>query len=101
MGDGNDGRRHRRALRAVSHANHERTIDIEGVDRQTTEVAQRRVARAEVVDGHGKTVFTGKGEFFDAAGEVVDENTLGDLEIDAGTRVRVALDRSLETDGKI
>ena len=40
----------RRLVRSVGHAGDERAVDLEDVDRELAQVAQRRVAGAEVVD---------------------------------------------------
>ena len=45
-----DGAHHLGLLRAAAHAAHERGVDLQAVDRQRGQVAQRRVAGAEVVD---------------------------------------------------
>ncbi len=50
VGHGKNGSRNLHAFSVVPHVADERAIDLEGVERKTVELTQRRIARAEVVD---------------------------------------------------
>ena len=63
---------------------YERLIEFQGVDRQQLEVAERRVARAEIVDRQAHAQVAQRLELADAGGRVVHGNRFGDFELQVG-----------------
>ncbi len=71
-------------FRPLVEAGDERAVDLEDVDRELAQVAQRRVAGAEVVDRQTDPEGLERPERRDGRLDVADEGRLGDLEREAG-----------------
>ena len=73
-----------RLVRSVGHAGDERAVDLEDVDRELAEVAERGVAGPEVVDRepHAEGLEAAQGRHRRVG--VLDQDALGDLEDEAG-----------------
>src|SRR5690606_1067737 len=67
--------------RIPCHAMDERAIDLELIERQTTQVAQRRISRAEIVDRYRNAEHLKLPEHVDRRLAVVKDDALGDLEL--------------------
>ncbi len=70
----------------VGHLHHERAVDLHLVDRQALEVAERRVAGAEVVDREHDAHLAQAAQDRARAHRVGDDHALGDLELERGRR---------------
>src|SRR5581483_7778673 len=68
---------------------HERLVDLHRVERQLPDVADRRIARAEVVDGQTNAQVSNLGQFPTYGVDVLDQGGLGDLQAQL-TRVRAS-----------
>ncbi len=65
---------------ARAESRHERLIDLELIERELLQVAERRVPRAEVVDGESDPEILQPPQRRDRRVDVVEEHALGDLE---------------------
>src|SRR5206468_8634051 len=70
----------RRQVRVDGHVTHEGAVDLDLVDGEALEVGQRRVARAEVVDGEPHAHLPQAVDDGDRALRLVHHGRLGDLE---------------------
>ena len=100
VGQGQDrpGDRPRAPLAQVAD---ERPVDLEGVERQGVQVRQRRVAGAEVVQGDEEAQVV---ELLEAAGrgpQVLDQQALGDLELELRRRDPGLVERGGQTVGEV
>src|SRR5215218_4989557 len=75
-----DGRGHRARLRAGRHAVDEGLVDLQRVDREPAQVGQRRVPRAEVVEGQADAELLDLLELVGGVRRVLHEQGLGDLQ---------------------
>src|SRR5258706_8173105 len=82
MSEGNDRRNDGHALRVARHGDDERTVDLEGVDRQFREVAKRRITRAEIVDRDLQPHLPHRGEFLHVFFYVPHDEAFGDFKIE-------------------
>ena len=86
---------------ALQHAQHERLVDLQLVDRQALEVAERRVAGAEVVDREPHAELAQPLEHGARADRVGQHRVLGDLQLQpAGLDVPCASSSSATSSGK-
>jgi hypothetical protein len=82
VGHGHDGPGDR-AAPAVAQVADELPVDLECVQRERVQVGQRRVAGAEVVEGDQEAEFVQFGESPRGAAQVLDQQALGDLQLEA------------------
>ncbi len=68
---------------ALAEGLHEGPVDLEAVERVATEVAERRVAGAEVVHGQGDADGVDVAEALHGELGLVDQQALGDLDAEA------------------
>ena len=80
--------RHR--LGSVGDPRHEGSVDLQHVDGELSQVGQRRVAGAEVVDGHAHPERLQQGQSADGVLDVVHQGGLGELQ-DAQSRIEAAV----------
>src|ERR687883_1561683 len=89
MGQRDQVRGDRCVLRVVLDALHERAVDLQHVDREAPQLAERREARAEVVDGDSHPELVQLLELGPrplAGMAFLDEGGLGDLEAEEARR---------------
>src|SRR5207248_319504 len=79
-----DGARDSRRLGAGGDTVDELLVDLEDVEREVSEVAQRRVAGTEVIDGESDTELLELREACGAQGEVFDHDLLGQFDHELG-----------------
>src|SRR5258706_7653796 len=82
MSEGNDRRNDGHALRVARHGDDERTVDLEGVDRQFREVPKRRITRAEIVDRDLQPHLPDRGQFLHVFFYVPHDEAFGDFKIE-------------------
>src|SRR5262249_42018510 len=80
---GDDRRRDRHPVGGVRHGGNERSVDLEGIDRQPRQVAQRGIAGAEIVDRDAYPHLLDGAQLPDVALDVLHEEALGDLQVEA------------------
>src|SRR5258708_15485805 len=73
----------------VQHRDNERAIDLERLDRQPRQVGERGVPGTEVVDRDVYAEPAHRIQLLDIALDVLHDQALGDLQIDAGRRYAV------------
>ena len=73
---------------------HERAVDLQGVDREPLQIADRRIAGSEIVDGEMDAHFAQRLEGADRSRGIVDEDALGDLELQLLRRKLVVAERA-------
>src|SRR6266853_4738088 len=91
----------RRVVPVLVGLAYERTVDLKAIDRQAREVAQARIARAEIVDGDLHSQLLQAVEDGDGPVAALDQHTLGELELEIARleagRAQGALDGIHET----
>ena len=70
----------------------ERPVDLDRVDGEAAEVAERRVAGAEVVDAHSDAMLLQRDDRPERAVDIVHQHGLGDLEVDQRRRHACSID---------
>src|SRR4051794_5343685 len=68
--------------RLGQHGAHEGAVDLEGRDRQGAEIAEARVAGAEIVDGDAHAALAAERERVGRARGIAHQGALGDLELE-------------------
>src|ERR1700694_917756 len=101
MRQGDDGGHQRQSLLRGSHVVHERAVDLQRVHRQFGQVAERREAGAEVVDGdayaHGADCLKAG----DTVLDVLHDQAFGDLQLQSSRRMRVNADGPLDLSDEV
>ena len=74
------------SLESRPEVGHERAVDLERLDGEVLEIGERRIARAEVVDGHVHAELAHRAHGERRGGFVDHQQALGDFELEAGAR---------------
>ena len=91
-----DGVRHGPVDRVGGHVPDDAAVDLEEVDVQVTQVAERGKPGAEVVDGEAHTKLRQRGDEPSGGAEVGDSGGFGDLEPDDRGRETLAAEQFLD-----
>src|SRR3569623_668933 len=81
-GHGDDGGDDGRVVLIGLHVADEGAVDLESLDREALEIAQRRIARAEIVDGEAHAHAVERGDIVARDLVALHQHALGDLELE-------------------